>query len=154
MLVVMSIIISIGGILHTFTADIYLMYPTSWNPETTSHDDLSRHLNAAFRADSVAMLLSMIGIFIVKLSFMLFFYRLGHKVSAYNTVWWVAVVVIMACGGVQFGLNPTYCLFGDLAVGLPGQEGLGQCLDGRTRSYIYSAYKVNVVVDILSDLIS
>lgn len=147
MVLALSIIISITGVLHTYLADIYLM---SLPPESTglfSEDYLSR-LTLVWRADGVAIVLSVFGIWTIKMNFMLFFYRLGHQIRVYANFWWVAVVIIVACGAVLFGIFPYDCMFNDSAWTNT------HCATTSKMGYIYSVYKANVAVDVLSDLIS
>lgn len=147
MVLALLIIISITGVLHTYLAGIYLM---SLPPESTglsSEDYLSR-LTVVWRADGVAILLSVFGIWTIKMNFMLFFYRLGHQIRAYANFWWVAVVIIVACGAVLFGIFPYDCIFNDSAWVNT------HCATMSKMGYITSVYKANVAVDVLSDLIS
>lgn len=147
MLIALSIIISIGGVLHTHLADIYLM---SLPPSATSLSpgDYSSRLTVVWRADGVAVILSALGIWTIKMNFMLFFYRLGHKIKTYTIFWWVAAVVIVACGAVLLGLIPYHCMFNDSAwVNV-------HCVTTSKMGYIYSVYQANIALDILSDLIS
>lgn len=147
MLLALSIIISIGGVLHTHLADIYLMsLPPSATP--LSPGAYSSRLTVVWRADGVAIILSALGIWTIKMNFMLFFYRLGHKIKTYTISWWVAVVVIVACGGVLLGLLPYDCMFKDSAWVNT------HCTTASKMGYIYSVYQANIALDILSDLIS
>lgn len=147
MVLALSIIISITGVLHTYLADIYLM---SLPPESIglSPEDYLSRLTVVWRADGVAIVLSVFGIWTIKMNFMLFFYRLGHQIRAYANFWWVAVVIIVACGAVLFGIFPYDCMFNDSAWINT------HCATVSKMGYIYSVYKANVAVDVLSDLIS
>lgn len=147
MILALSIIISITSVLHTYLADIYLM---SLPPESTglSPGDYLSRLTVVWRADGVAIVLSVFGIWTIKMNFMLFFYRLGHQIRAYATFWWVAVVIIVACGAVLFGIFPYDCMFNDSAWINT------HCATTSKMGYISSVYKANVAVDVLSDLIS
>lgn len=88
MVLALSIIISIAVVLHAHLADIYLTAKLKSNPGELPHlapQELARHLTAAWRAVGVAVVLSTLGIYTVKMNFMLFFYRLGHLITAYAT---------------------------------------------------------------------
>ncbi|KAI7785692.1 hypothetical protein LA080_006258 [Diaporthe eres] len=101
----LSITISTGVVLHTYLADIYL---TSLPQEATgmSPGDYLSHVTVVWRVDGVAIILLALGIWTIKINFMLIFYRLGHQIRAYATFWWASVVVIVACGAVLLGILP------------------------------------------------
>lgn len=147
MVFALSIVISTSAVLHTYLADIYL---ASLPQEATgmSPGDYSSHVTVIWRVDGVAIILCALGIWIIKLNFMLIFYRLGHQVRAYAIFWWAAVVVIVACGAVLLGILPYDCMFED-----SGWVNV-HCSTASKMSYIYSVYKANVAVDIVSDFIS
>lgn len=147
MILALSIIVSITSVLHTYLADIYLM---SLPPESTglSPEDYLSRLTVVWRTDGVAIILSVFGIWTIKMNFMLFFRRLGHQIRAYTTFWWVAVVIIVACGAVLFGILPYDCILNDSAWINT------HCATTSKMGYISSVYKANVAVDVLSDFIS
>lgn len=105
MIIALLIIISIVAVLHIYLPDLYL---TPIPPELTgmSPEELGGRLAAAWQAMSVTMVLYILGIWIVKANFMLFFYRLETAITAYTTLWWVAAVVTIACAAVQLGIIP------------------------------------------------
>lgn len=143
----LSIIISTGVVLHTYLADIYL---TSLPQEATgmSPGDYLSHVTVVWRVDGVAIILLALGIWTIKINFMLIFYRLGHQIRAYATFWWASVVVIVACGAVLLGILPYDCMFKD-----SGWVN-AHCSTASKMSYIYSVYEANVAVDVVSDFIS
>jgi len=87
----------------------------------------------------------MIGIWTIKLNFMLFFYRLGHQIHAYKIFWWISVFVVMACGVVSLGVIPYRCHFRDVV------EITKECGTHDGISRIYNMYIVSVAVDVVSD---
>lgn len=90
----------------------------------------------------------MIGIWSIKLNFMLFFYRLGHQIRAYRIFWWISVFVVMSCGIVALGIIPYRCHF------LPVLEAIAECGTPDSLSHVYIMYIVSVALDAFSDLIS
>ncbi|KAL2278487.1 hypothetical protein FJTKL_14409 [Diaporthe vaccinii] len=142
----LSITISTGVVLHTYLADIYL---TSLPQEATgmSPGDYLSHVTVVWRVDGVAIILLALGIWTIKINFMLIFYRLGHQIRAYATFWWASVVVIVACGAVLLGILPYDCMFED-----SGWVN-AHCSTASKMSYIYSVYEANVAVDVVSDFI-
>lgn len=147
----LSLVISIAAVLHAHLADIYLTAKLKSNPGELPHlppQELARHFTAAWRAVGIAVVLSTLGIYTIKMNFMLFFYRLGHLITTYNILWRVAVVVIVACGAVQFGVIPYDCLFEDMTTMK------AKCLVATHIGHMNTLRKVNIAVDVLSDCIS
>lgn len=147
MLLALSMIISITAVLHTYLSDIYLM-SLPLEAISLASKDYSNRLTVVWRVDGVAIILSTLGTWIIKMNFMSFFYRLGHQLRAYVAVWWVAVVVIVACGVVILGIIPYDCVFED------SDWVNTHCSTTSKMDYIYSVYQANVALDVLSDLIS
>lgn len=100
------------------------------------------------KAFGIISVLSLAGIWLIKLNFLLFFYRLGHQIKIFRVVWWVVFVFSIGCGATCFGLLQYPCMFGDV------DTIFGQCA---TVSYTRQSY-VHVigtaVFDILSDIAS
>lgn len=147
MVLALAIIASITGVLHTYLTTIYIILQP---PEATSLplEDYSSAITIAWRADGVAIILSAVGTWTIKINFMLFFFRLGHQIRAYKILWWVALVVIIACGAVLLGIIPYDCVFND------STWVNTNCVTTSRMRYIYSVYQANVALDVLSDLIS
>lgn len=147
MFLALSTITSIVAILHIYSSDIYLM---SVPPEASDMPIQERvvRLTAAWRADGAAVVLSMFGIWTIKMNFMIFFYRFGHQIKAYAIFWWVAVVVIITCGAVLLGVIPYDCVFRDLVFMRT------HCSTTSKLGTVYSFYQATVAVDILCDFLS
>lgn len=148
MVLALSTVITIAAVLRVYLDDIYLVSLPAESTEDTSNPELSDRSAAAMHADGIASVLGSLGLWAIKMNFMSLFYRLGHNIKAYATFWWFAVVVIIACGAVQLGVIPYDCLFQEMAFIKT------HCFTEGKQGYIYSAYKVTVAVDILSDLLS
>lgn len=88
------------------------------------------------------------GTWIIKMNFMLLFYRLGHQIRAYANVWWISAVIIVACGAIILGMLPYDCMFEN------SNWVNTHCSTASKMDYIYSFYKANVALDVLSDFIS
>lgn len=65
-------------------------------------------------AFGVICILSLAGIWLIKLNFLFFFYRLGHHIRAYRIFWGFAFIFCISCGATCFGLIQYKCMFGDL----------------------------------------
>lgn len=113
-----------------------------------SPGDYSSRVTVVWRVDGVAIILLALGIWTIKINFMLIFYRLGYQIRSYLIFWWAAIVVIVACGAVLLGILPYDCMFED-----SGWVN-AHCSTASKMSYIYSVYKANVAVDVVSDFIS
>ncbi|KAK0736792.1 hypothetical protein B0T21DRAFT_289165 [Apiosordaria backusii] len=61
-------------------------------------------------------LLGSIGVYAVKLSFLLFFYRLGNQITSYLVFWWCVALVTLASFGVTMGLLEYKCMLSGLEV--------------------------------------
>lgn len=150
MILALSIVISLAAVLHAYLADIYLTSKLSrpWELTYLTPQELTRRLTAAWRAVGVAVVLSTIGIWTIKMNFMLVFYRLGHLITVYTTLWWIAVVVVIICGAVNLGITPYDCLFEDFAAIAK------YCPVASKIDYLNSIYKANIAGDVISDFIS
>lgn len=147
MILALTIIASITGVLHTYLNDIYIIIEP---PEAAGLplEDYSNAITIAWRADGVAIILSAVGTWTIKINFMLFFFRFGHQIRAYKILWWVALTVIVACGAVLLGIIPYGCVFND------STWVNTNCITTSRMRYIYSVYQANVALDVVSDLIS
>lgn len=100
------------------------------------------------KAFGTMSVLSLAGIWLIKLNFLIFFYRIGHQLTTFRVVWWVIFVFSVGCGATCFGLLQYSCMFGDV------DTIFVQCA---TVSYIRQTYIRVVgtaVFDILSDVAS
>lgn len=79
-------------------------------PTANFWDDNTKGLHALL----AQLVLTIIGIWLVKLNFLLFFRRLIWNVSRkYQIFWWFTLIVTLGCGGTTFGLTRFNCLLGD-----------------------------------------
>lgn len=60
--------------------------------------------------------LSITGIHAVKLSFLIFFYRLGHRITQYLILWGIVAFVAFASYGISMGLLEYKCVLSSLDV--------------------------------------
>lgn len=111
--------------------------------------DFPDRMSAGLRASGIVLILNIVGIWLIKLNFLVFFYRLGHQVRAYLIFWCVAVVIVVGCGAVLLGIIPYSCSFDDNF-----SHQTHQCASVSSVSHIYTMYKLSIVLDVLSDAIS
>ncbi|KAK4171532.1 hypothetical protein QBC36DRAFT_199132 [Triangularia setosa] len=78
----------------------------------TFMEDVPRALHGVFAQG----LLGTIGIYAVKLSFLLFFYRLGNQITFYLIFWWCVALITLISFGVNMGLLEYKCMLSGLEV--------------------------------------
>ncbi|KAK3942849.1 hypothetical protein QBC46DRAFT_423853 [Diplogelasinospora grovesii] len=146
MLTALILLIAIASVLQVWLQDIYLMIRVQ-NGLAIPGADFFDRMSSGLRADGIAILLFIIGVWIIKLNFLLFFYRLGHQITQYLIFWWVALVIVVGCGAAGVGVIPYDCMFGDI------MHIITQCSSESSVGHIYDVYKASVVVDVCSDAI-
>ncbi|KAK4150237.1 hypothetical protein C8A00DRAFT_18196 [Chaetomidium leptoderma] len=146
MLLALAIQAAIAGVGQAYLSDIYLMTHVQNGVATPGADFLDR-MTAGLRGDGIMLLLSIIGIWVIKMNFLLFFYRLGHQITSFKVFWTVSVVVVIGCGAASVGMLPFDCSFGDI------MHIITQCSTEGTVGAIYTKYKVSVAVDCVSDAV-
>ena len=100
------------------------------------------------RGFGIASLFSYIGIWIIKLNFLLFFYRLGIQITQYIVFWWIVFVVTIACGAASIGIMQFSCLFGPII------EIMTTCNLPSSMSQTYNLFKISCILDVVSDALS
>ncbi|KAL1848350.1 hypothetical protein Daus18300_013632 [Diaporthe australafricana] len=98
------------------------------------------------KAFGTTSVLSLIGIWLIKLNFLLFFYRLGHHIRGYRIFWWVALIFNIGCGVAALGLLQYPCMFGDL------NTVFVQCATVSNIRATYVHVIMTAVVDVISDI--
>lgn len=72
------------------------------------------HTVMALRGFTGTAVLTNLGIFIIKLNFLLFFYRFGHQLPKFRALWWLVFVIVLASGAVQIGIIQFDCMLSDI----------------------------------------
>ncbi|KAK3900003.1 hypothetical protein C8A05DRAFT_46059 [Staphylotrichum tortipilum] len=144
MALALALQLAFAGVGQAFLSDIYLMTRVQNGVVTPGADFLDR-MTMGLRADGVMLVLSNVGIWVIKMNFLLFFYRLGRHITVYLVFWWVSVVVVIGCGAAAIGMLPFGCMFGDI------MSIITKCSSDESVGGIYTRYKVSVVVDCVSD---
>lgn len=147
MLLALVMQFALASLGQVYLGDIYLMTRVQNGVVLPGADFLDR-MTRALRGDGIMLLISIIGIWVIKMNFLVFFHRLGHHIPLYHVFWWVAVVVVMGCGAAAVGMLPFKCLFGEI------MQVITQCSTEDSVGAIYTKYKVSVVVDCVSDAVS
>jgi hypothetical protein len=89
-----------------------------------------------------------VGLWTVKMSFLVFFYRLGNQVTYYRVSWWIVTCITVACGAVCLGDIQYHCLADPLAVVAV------KCLGGDAIQFQNITLKVNCALDVFTDALS
>ncbi|KAM7208559.1 hypothetical protein V8F20_001240 [Naviculisporaceae sp. PSN 640] len=81
-------------------------------PPPTIMDDIRKAMDGVF----VNTVLCIVGIYAVKLNFLLFFYRLGKGITQYLAFWWIVLVITVGCFGTTWAFMEYKCTLGDAIV--------------------------------------
>ncbi|KAL4924159.1 uncharacterized protein BDV17DRAFT_221655 [Aspergillus undulatus] len=125
---------------------IYLFYAVNagtvqWTP------DLADRFNDLFRVLGVVSIMFYLGLWSIKMSFLVFFYRLGSRVKSHRIWWWVVFGFTVALGILSVADGNYKCCF----------NGWGFIIANCTNPY-YSAwsmrvYYTNCAADVVSDIL-
>lgn len=97
------------------------------------------------KAFGTMCLLSITGIWLIKLNFLLFFYRLGHQIRVYRILWWAVLIFTVGCGAGCYGLVQYPCMFGDV------ETVFVKCGSAPYNRQSYIHVIMTAVLDIVSD---
>ena len=78
--------------------------------------DFTSQIESFLHAEVAINLLYLCGIWAIKLSFMLFFRRLGHNVKWQKQLWWCVLIAIIAGLGISIGVLDFPCLVKPIAI--------------------------------------
>lgn len=116
--------------------------PTDFKPSYLSY--FRRYSYGA----NISFMLMYTSLWSVKLSFLLFFYRLGPRlITGIKWHWWSVAVVTMVAYPVTFTTYPYYCSFGTLEQVLSRY-----CVAEQNMSFL--SIKVNTGLDVGTDVLS
>ncbi|KAM4060202.1 hypothetical protein HRG_002192 [Hirsutella rhossiliensis] len=115
------------------------------DPDHIPGPDFIPNTQSGLREFGASMILSYIGIWLIKLNFLLFFYRLGSRIRRYLITWWVVLVLTIACGAVELGIMQTKCMFGPILYIMT------TCNLSSSMEATYTRFKVSCVLDVLTD---
>ena len=96
----------------------------------------------------ISFMLMYTSLWLVKLSFLLFFYRLGPRlIHEMKTHWWAVATFTALAYGATFASYPYMCTFGSFE-----QITTPYCMAEQNLSFV--SMKVNTVLDVLTDVLS
>ena len=147
MLLALGMLLPVAALGQVYLKDIYMLMAVSKGemmPDPNFPNDAQRGL----RAFGVAMLLSYLGIWAIKLNFLLFFKRLITQTTSYHYFWWAVLIITIACGAVSVGLIQFQCLFG------PINYTMVICPQYAILRQTYNFFKISCIMDVVSDVLS
>lgn len=97
----------------------------------------------------VVIIMDTVGVWVIKLNFLLFYYRLAHQIRSYLVFWWVVLGLTVATGIASVALLPYECLLSNDIEWL-----LGTCARASTIAAIYARYISCVAMDAAMDFLS
>lgn len=113
--------------------------------------DFLAGLKKGFVGIGASVNLSMVGILIIKLNFLLFFHRLGEKSHKIITIlWWAVLVFTVTATAAQIGIQIFGCFFGDIAW-IMSESG---CSNASISRRVFFSNVFSTTVDALSDFLS
>ena len=106
--------------LHIAEAVLIQLYvPAAYTLEAVQKGDYSRIgpdffsvLKTAFVAVGASVNMTMVGVLIVKLNFLLFFRRLSTNIPKFAIMWWAVLLFTVAGTMAQIGMQQFGCFFG------------------------------------------
>ncbi|KAI1808929.1 hypothetical protein F4811DRAFT_499486 [Daldinia bambusicola] len=107
--------------------------------------DISSIIEKVQRFFGVFFILCYIGIFLIKLGFLVFFYRLGNNVLKFRILWWVFLVLTLACFAVIMGTGEFDCLFGSF------EYIIQVCSEASNQLKSKAIFKASVALDVITD---
>ena len=147
MLAAMAVMIALTILLQEFLGNIYELLHIQYGLKPPG-PDVYDSMAAGLRANAIAIILSIVGLWLIKLNFLLLFYRIGHQITSYLILWWVAFVIVAGCGAVNLGLVPYDCMLSAVA------HIIAKCTTESRVNKVNTLYIATVVVDVFSDVIS
>ncbi|KAF2177970.1 hypothetical protein K469DRAFT_541349, partial [Zopfia rhizophila CBS 207.26] len=130
---------------------LYVQY--AYDLEAVGMDDLSKlgpdffpHSQKAFAAVGTCINLTIVGVLVVKLNFLLFFRRLGENIYRFNIAWWAILVFTVAGAIAQIGMQQFGCFFNDITYIFSEH-----CTDTAALKHIFFNAIFSAVADAVSD---
>lgn len=111
--------------------------------------DFFANSRKGFVALGVCVYITVVGLLIIKLNFLLFFKRLGAGFRSFHVAWWIVTVFTVGGAVVLCGLQEIRCLFGPIEYILGGE-----CVERSILRRIFVKSIFSVVVDVVSDILS
>ncbi|KAK7963951.1 hypothetical protein PG988_010925 [Apiospora saccharicola] len=140
-------LVALVAVLEHYLGDFYLVLAIM-SRRALPGPDFPERMESSMRGTGIAVVLSTVGIWAIKLNFLTFFRRFGAQVRAYMVAWWVACLLVVASAVAQIGMVPCGCLFTSCT------SFLAKCETDASLLRIYGAYKATVALDVVSDVVN
>jgi hypothetical protein len=147
MVLALGLLFALSTMCQVFLVDIYEFIAVSNNSKIPGPDFLNV-MSRGMRGFGTAMLLANIGIYTIKLSFLLFFRRLGAQIMSYQIFWWSVLVFTIGCLAVALRVMQYDCMFGNVT------HIIGVCATHDTVRKTYTFFKLSCILDVVSDAFS
>lgn len=147
MLASLSVLVTLAASLEHYLGDFYLVLAIH-NRRALPGPDFAARMESAMRGTGIALVLSTVGIWAIKLKFLAFFRRFGAQIRAYMVIWWAACLLVVASAVAQIGIIPYSCLFTSWT------NLLTKCETDASLARIYASYKASIALDVVSDVVS
>lgn len=147
MLFSLVLLITTGALLQYSIGDVYMVIQVQ-NEVIPPGLDFPQRMASCLRAAGIVLVLDTIGIWAIKLNFLVFFRGFGHQIRTYMILWWVSLILVVGIGAAHIGIIPYYCVFGPLL------SIVERCSTASGVTHLYAVYKVSVSIDVISDAIS
>ncbi|KAF2119898.1 hypothetical protein BDV96DRAFT_566279 [Lophiotrema nucula] len=144
MIIALGMLLTSAALGQVYLKDIYMLMGVA-KGEIVPDANFPSKAQRSLRAFGIAMLFSYLGIWAIKLNFLLFFKRLGAQITAYLVFWWAVLIFTIACGAVSIGLMQFHCMFG------PINDIMVICPQYPTLKQTYDFFKVSCIIDVVSD---
>jgi hypothetical protein len=100
------------------------------------------------KSSLAALFMFYVGLWTVKMSFLVFFYRLGEQVTYYRISWWIVTIFTVAAGFTCIGTIQYNCL------SKPIMEVMIKCTSHDAIQFQNITLKVNCALDVFTDVLS
>lgn len=149
-------LILVALVLHSAEAVlIQIFVPILYDLEAVQNGDTSKigpdffsESRKGFISVGCGMLITLVGVLLVKLNFLFFFRRLGTNVQYFTILWWIVMLFTVAGTVAQIGTLLFGCFFGDV------NYIFGQCATPENNRRVMINAIFSSVVDAVSDFFS
>lgn len=154
MIATLCLITGIQSQAQRFSYEIYRLMGWVNDPSTVPIKgllDFLRDTESMLKACGSSIILFIFGFYCIKVNFLLFFYRLGHRVEkVFWILWWIVFFVVLACGiaSITMGVPTFKCLFGNISYTLT------TCQTHGYENTFFTYFRVSVALDIFTDALS
>lgn len=118
------------------------------NGDAMPSPDFMSETTTGLRSFAVLMVLNYVGIWLIKINFLLFFRRLGNHVKMYRMLWWFVVIFNLAAGVIVIGTVDFKCLMP------PAEQIIAKCSSPSSVMGSYTSSKISCSLDAVGDAMS